>query len=130
MRFYTKQHNFYCGIDLHCDAMYVCIINSVGEVVVHKNIPTRPKSLSETDQALSCRLGGRLRVHVLLVLAGRSLGKYSGDIIPISYQLGASPLFSRPVNFSRSIMNCFSPKSRPVFVFLNRYYVPRFCNMF
>ncbi len=45
MRFYTKQHNFYCGINLHCDAMYVCIINSVGEVVVHKNIPTRPKSL-------------------------------------------------------------------------------------
>ena len=45
MKFYTKQHNFYCGIDLHSDAMYVCIINSVGEVVVHKNIPTRPKSL-------------------------------------------------------------------------------------
>ena len=44
MRFYTKQHHFYCGIDLHADAMYVCIINSVGEMVVHKNIPTKPKS--------------------------------------------------------------------------------------
>jgi transposase len=44
MRFYTKQHNFYCGIDLHADAMYVCILDATGEVVLHKNIPTRPKS--------------------------------------------------------------------------------------
>ena len=45
MRFYTKQHQFYCGIDLHANAMYVCILNSTGEVVLHKNIPTKPKSL-------------------------------------------------------------------------------------
>ena len=44
MKFYTKQHQFYCGIDLHADAMYVCILNATGEVVVHKNIPTKPKS--------------------------------------------------------------------------------------
>lgn len=44
MRFYTKQHQFYCGIDLHANAMYVCILDSAGEVVVHKNIPTKPKS--------------------------------------------------------------------------------------
>ncbi len=44
MRFYTKQHNFYCGIDLHADAMYVCILNTVGEVVLHKNISTKPKA--------------------------------------------------------------------------------------
>ncbi len=44
MRFYTKQHQFYCGIDLHADAMYVCILNSVGDIVVHNNIPTKPKS--------------------------------------------------------------------------------------
>ena len=46
MRFYTKQHQFYCGVDLHADAMYVCILNSVGDIVVHKNIPSkkpRPK---------------------------------------------------------------------------------------
>src|SRR6056297_691722 len=39
-----EQHRFYCGIDLHANAMYVCIIDSSGEVVVHKNIPTKPKS--------------------------------------------------------------------------------------
>ena len=44
MRFYTKQHQFYCGIDLHADAMYICILNAVGEIVVHNNIPTKPKA--------------------------------------------------------------------------------------
>jgi len=44
MKFYTKQHPFYCGIDLHADAMYVCILDSCGEIVVHKNIPTTPKA--------------------------------------------------------------------------------------
>ncbi|MCK4691545.1 MAG: IS110 family transposase [Desulfuromonadales bacterium] len=44
MKFYTKQHQFYCGIDLHTSAMYVCILDSSGEVVLHKNIPTRPKT--------------------------------------------------------------------------------------
>jgi hypothetical protein len=44
MRFYTKQHQFYCGIDLHADAIYICILNSVGDIVVHNNILTKPKS--------------------------------------------------------------------------------------
>jgi transposase len=44
MRFYNKQHNFYCGIDLHADAMYVCVLDATGETVVHKNLPTKPKS--------------------------------------------------------------------------------------
>jgi transposase len=43
MRFYTKQHRFYCGVDLHADAMYVCVLDAAGEVVVHQNIRTRPK---------------------------------------------------------------------------------------
>ncbi len=25
MRFYTQQHGYYCGIDLHARTMYVCI---------------------------------------------------------------------------------------------------------
>ena len=42
MRFYTNQHKFYCGIDLHANKMYVCIIDSSGEVKAHKNIDTNP----------------------------------------------------------------------------------------
>ncbi len=41
MRFYTHQHKFYCGIDLHARSMYVCIINQEGEILVHRNLPAR-----------------------------------------------------------------------------------------
>jgi len=44
MKFYTKQHQSYCGVDLHADAMYVCVLDSTGEIVLHKNIPTKPKA--------------------------------------------------------------------------------------
>ena len=42
MKFYTKQHQHYCGIDLHTKKMYVCIINQEGKIVLHKNIDTNP----------------------------------------------------------------------------------------
>lgn len=42
MRFYTKQHNYYCGIDLHTNKMYLCIINREGDIVLHRNIRTEP----------------------------------------------------------------------------------------
>ena len=45
MRFYTEQHLYYCGIDLHARSMYVCIIDQTGKILVHKNIKTDPDSL-------------------------------------------------------------------------------------
>jgi transposase len=48
MRFYTQQHNFYCGIDLHTKNMYVCILNQTGNIQVHKNINTSPQALYNT----------------------------------------------------------------------------------
>src|SRR5438128_2453277 len=42
MRFYTTQHPFYCGIDLHARTMYVCILDQSGEVLVHRNMQTNP----------------------------------------------------------------------------------------
>ena len=45
MRFYTKQHQFYCGIDLHARTMYVCILSQGGEVRLHRHIPARPDAL-------------------------------------------------------------------------------------
>ena len=45
MKFYTKQHKYYCGIDLHARSMYVCIIDSGGQVVFHKDVKTRPDEL-------------------------------------------------------------------------------------
>ncbi|MGH9891849.1 MAG: IS110 family transposase [bacterium] len=45
MRFYTKQHQYYCGIDLHARSMYVCILNQAGEIVVHRNLEAKPECL-------------------------------------------------------------------------------------
>ena len=41
MRFYNQQHPFYCGIDLHTRKMYCCIVDQAGQVLVHRNLPTR-----------------------------------------------------------------------------------------
>lgn len=41
MRFYIKQHKFYCGIDLHAENMYLCVLNQAGETLLHKNIKTQ-----------------------------------------------------------------------------------------
>src|SRR5215831_14441526 len=45
MRFYTKQHPFYCGIDLHARTMYVCILSQDGEVRLHRNMKASPDAL-------------------------------------------------------------------------------------
>ena len=42
MRFYTKEHLFYCGVDLHTRSMYVCILDQHGEILLHRNLPTDP----------------------------------------------------------------------------------------
>jgi len=47
MRFYTNQHQYYCGIDLHTKNMYVCILNQAGNILVHKNIHSAPESLNK-----------------------------------------------------------------------------------
>jgi hypothetical protein len=42
MRFYTNQHPFYCGIDLHARSIYVCILSHDGDVLLHRNkCPTK-----------------------------------------------------------------------------------------
>lgn len=40
MRFYTKMHKFYCGIDLHARSLYLCILDQEGNTLVHRNMPT------------------------------------------------------------------------------------------
>ena len=43
MRFYTQQHHYYCGIDLHARTMYVCILDAAGNVLVHKDLAAGPQ---------------------------------------------------------------------------------------
>jgi transposase len=42
MRFYTKQHPFYCGIDLHARTMSRCVLNQDGAILLHRNMPAGP----------------------------------------------------------------------------------------
>ncbi len=40
MQFYTHQHKYYCGIDLHTKKMYMCILDDRGNVLLHRNMAT------------------------------------------------------------------------------------------
>ena len=44
MRFYTKQHKFYCGIDLHARSMYLCILDQKGKTMLHRNFKASPEA--------------------------------------------------------------------------------------
>jgi hypothetical protein len=43
MRFYTQQHNFYCGIDLHARTMYLCVLNQASEILLHRKMKAAPE---------------------------------------------------------------------------------------
>ncbi len=47
MRFYTGQHQYYCGIDLHARTMYLCILDQQGQVVLHRNMRCDPELFLE-----------------------------------------------------------------------------------
>jgi transposase len=47
MRFYNRQHRHYCGIDLHVKTMYVCILDTTGQVRVHRNVKATPAAFLE-----------------------------------------------------------------------------------
>jgi transposase len=47
MRFYNRQHRYYCGIDLHVKTMYLCILDAAGQVLVHRNVKASPEAFLE-----------------------------------------------------------------------------------
>ena len=46
MRFYTKQHPFSWGIDLHARTMDVCILDQAGETLAHSPASKRPSPMT------------------------------------------------------------------------------------
>jgi transposase len=56
MKFYTKQHDYYCGIDLHARCLYLCILNQDGEIVLHKNIKASAQALLKAIQPFRSNL--------------------------------------------------------------------------
>ncbi|MBU2916337.1 MAG: transposase [Psychrosphaera sp.] len=47
MNFYNNTHQHYCGIDLHARSLYVCILDTHGATVLHKEIKSNPEQLLE-----------------------------------------------------------------------------------
>jgi hypothetical protein len=43
MRFYTNQHQFYCGIDRHARSMYVCVVSQEGDILLHRKMNAAPE---------------------------------------------------------------------------------------
>ena len=45
MRFYTKQHQFYCGIDLHARLLAVCIVDQTGAIAIFEGLGFKAEAL-------------------------------------------------------------------------------------
>lgn len=41
MKFYKRQHELYCGIDLHANSMHVCLVDCDGNKLLHRNFATK-----------------------------------------------------------------------------------------
>jgi transposase len=58
MRFYTKQHPLYCGIDVHARTMYVCMLDHHGAILLHRTMPARPETFRKAIAPYRDDLGG------------------------------------------------------------------------
>jgi len=83
MKFYTNQHQFYCGIDLHAKKMYLCVLDSLGTIVLHRNMDATAGML---EQAIAPFAGTDLVIAVSAFFHG--IGS------PISVTNAKSPLSS------------------------------------
>ena len=48
MKFYTGQHKFYCGVDLHARTMFLCVLDERGYPLLERNIKTDPEIFLKT----------------------------------------------------------------------------------
>jgi transposase len=60
MRFYDRQHRFYCGIDLHARTLAVCVLDAQGQVAARLSVAASPQAVLEAlapfrdDLAVAC----------------------------------------------------------------------------
>lgn len=47
MTYYTRQHHYYCGVDLHARTLYLCIVHQRAEILYHREIPAKADVLLE-----------------------------------------------------------------------------------
>jgi hypothetical protein len=44
MRFYSQQHEFYCGVDRHARSLYLCVLDPAGQVRLHRSVRANPEA--------------------------------------------------------------------------------------
>jgi transposase len=60
MRFYTRQHRFYCGVDLHARTLALCVLDAHGQVLARPSVAASPRAVLDAlapfrdDLAVAC----------------------------------------------------------------------------
>src|SRR6516164_1596708 len=60
MRFYDRQHRFYCGVDLHARTLALCVLDAQGQVVARLTVAASPQAVRDAlapfreDVAVAC----------------------------------------------------------------------------
>jgi hypothetical protein len=73
MRFYTGQHQHYCGIDLHARTLYLCILDAEGNVLLQKNLPCDRQIFRESTD-LFLERGGHMPRTAAFLWTGKRHG--------------------------------------------------------
>src|SRR5262245_48998731 len=47
IRYYSQQHRFYAGVDLHARSMFIHILDQAGRTVYERDLPARPEAFLE-----------------------------------------------------------------------------------
>ncbi len=71
MRFYRRQHGFYCGVDLHARTMHVCVVDAEGQTREHVNLPC--------DAGRFLQLIGPYRDQLVVSFGDGSIGGNGGE---------------------------------------------------
>jgi transposase len=45
MRFYTGQHRFYCGVDIHARTLALCVLDAEGQVALRATVAASPQAV-------------------------------------------------------------------------------------
>jgi hypothetical protein len=93
MRFYSLQHRFYCGIDLHARTKHVCILDQAGRVVLDKNLPCPPDAFLRAIEPFR----NNLVVGVECMFAWYWVADLcAAEGIPFVLEIGSQPQYPAP----------------------------------
>ena len=91
MRFYTKKHRYYCGIDLHARSMYICILGDEEKPLRWSMFPHAKRSADPRPYCSPMR--SLMRSHTETIVRGNSFP--AGLLIQARNDAGSFPTTRR-----------------------------------